>query len=64
MKMLNENKIPFRRAIRRSISEISKIKSERTRIRVTSAEGKLSSPDCEVETGTEDDSGTMKVYLA
>ena len=40
---------------RKSISEILELELERTWMRVKSPKGKVSSPDCEVESGIEDD---------
>jgi len=55
--------LSFQRVIGRSIIEISELESERTWMRVTSLEDKISSLNCEVETGTEDDGGTVEVHL-
>ena len=75
MNVTNENKrkidegweaqvrVPFQKAIKRSKSKISEIKSERTGTRVTSPEGKVFSPDCGVETGTTNDNGTVEVHF-
>ena len=55
--------LPFQRAIRRPIPKISELESTRTGMRVTSSEGKVFSPNCEVENGTKDDGGTMEVQF-
>ena len=52
--------LSFRRVTRRSISEISELESERTR--VTSLEDEAFSPDCEVKTEiADDDDDTVEV---
>ena len=55
--------LPFRRPIRRSISKILEIESERTRTRVTSSKDKVLSPDCEVKTGTVNIDDTIEVHF-
>ena len=41
--------------------QISELESERTGIGVTSSESKIFSPDCEIETETEDDGDIVEV---
>ena len=54
--MRNTTALPFWRAIRRSISEISKlVKLKPQRTGITSEEGKAFSLHCEVETRTTND---------
>ena len=76
MKMSNENKWQNIQKMRstsvftflKSNQKVSirniKTRIRRTGMRITSSEGKVFSPNCEVETRREDDGGTVKVRFA
>ena len=53
-------RLPFQRVIRMSIWEISELGPKKTGVR---SEGKAFSLDCEVETWTTGDSGTIDVRI-